>query len=45
MGFQSGSFAKIKTAEDKGNYTNAKIVISKKVKGTDKYVCDFAGCR
>ena len=43
MAFQTGSYAKIKTIENKGNYTSAKIVISKKVRGTDKYVCDFAG--
>ena len=43
MAFQTGSYAKIKTVDNKGNYTNAKIVISKKVRGTDKYVCDFAG--
>ena len=43
MAFQNGSYAKIKEVEDKGNYSKVKISISKKVKGTDKYVCDFAG--
>jgi hypothetical protein len=43
MAFQNGSYARIKETEDKGNYTKAKIVISKKIKGTDKYVCTFAG--
>ena len=32
MGFSNGAFAKIKTVENKGNYTIAKIVISKKIK-------------
>lgn len=43
MAFQSGSYAKIKEVEDKGNYSKAKISISKKIKGTDNYVCTFAG--
>ena len=43
MAFQTGSYAKIKEIEDHGNYTKAKIAISRKIKGTDKYVCSFAG--
>ena len=43
MAFQNGSYAKIKTIDRKENFTSAKIVISKKVKGTEKYVCEFAG--
>lgn len=43
MAFQNGSYAKIKSIEDKGNYTKGKIAISKKIRGTDTYVCSFAG--
>lgn len=45
MAFQNGSYAKIKEVEDKGNYTKGKIVISKKIRGTEpiQYVCSFAG--
>lgn len=43
MGFSNGSYAKIKSVEDKGNYSKVKIVISKKIKGTETYVCEFAG--
>ena len=44
MAFQNGSYAKIKEVEDKGNFTKAKISISKRVKNSnDKYVCEFAG--
>lgn len=43
MGFQNGSYAKIKEVETKERFTKAKIVISKKVQNSDKYVCDFAG--
>ena len=45
MGFSNGAFAKIKTVENKGNYTIAKIVISKKIKDSNpaQYVCTFAG--
>lgn len=45
MGFSVGSYAKIKEVENKGNYTKAKIVISKKIKGSNpaQYVCTFAG--
>ena len=45
MGFSVGSYAKIKEVENKGNYSKAKIVISKKIKGSNpaQYVCTFAG--
>lgn len=45
MGFSNGAFAKIKEVENKGNFTKAKIVISKKVKNstTAQYICSFAG--
>ena len=45
MGFSNGAFAKIKEVDNKGNYTKAKIVISKKVKNSDpaKYICTYAG--
>jgi hypothetical protein len=45
MGFSNGAYAKIKDVEDKGNYTKAKIVISKKIKNRNpaQYVCTFAG--
>lgn len=45
MGFSNGAFAKIKEVDNKGNYTKAKIVISKKVKNSDpaQYICTYAG--
>ena len=45
MGFCVGAFAKIKSVEDKGNCTKAKIVVSKKIKDSNpaQYVCTFAG--
>ena len=45
MGFSNGAFAKIKEVENKGNYTKAKIVISKKVKNSNpaQYICTYAG--
>jgi hypothetical protein len=45
MGFSVGSYAKIKEVDNKGNYTKAKIVISKKIKGSNpaQYVCSFSG--
>lgn len=45
MGFSVGSYAKIKEVENKGNYSKAKIVISKKIKDSNpaQYVCTFAG--
>lgn len=45
MGFSVGSYAKVKEVENKGNYSKAKIVISKKIKGSNpaQYVCTFAG--
>lgn len=43
MGFSVGNFATIKQVENKGNYTTAKITISKKDKKLDKYVCSFSG--
>lgn len=45
MGFSNGAFAKIKEVDNKGNYTKAKIVISKKVKNSNpaQYICTYAG--
>lgn len=45
MGFSVGSYAKIKEVENKGNYSKAKIVISKKVKDSNpaQYICTYAG--
>lgn len=45
MGFANGAYAKIKSVEDKGNFSKVKISISKKVKNSNppKYVCAFAG--
>ena len=45
MGFSVGSYAKIKEVENKGNYTKAKIVISKKIKNSNpaQYICTYAG--
>ena len=45
MGFSNGAYAKIKEVDDKGNFTKAKIAISKKVKGSNpaQYICSFAG--
>jgi hypothetical protein len=45
MGFSSGAFAKIKEVDNKGNYTKAKIVISKKIRNSDpaQYMCAYAG--
>lgn len=41
MGFRVDSFAKVWEVEDKGNYSEAKISISKKNKQTDQYETDF----
>lgn len=45
MGFSNGAYAKIKEVDNKGNFTKAKISISKKVKGSNpaQYICTFAG--
>lgn len=45
MGFSNGAFAKIKEVDNKGNFTKAKIVISKKVKNSNpaQYICTYAG--
>ena len=45
MGFSNGAFAKIKEVDNKGNYTKAKIVISKRIRNSNpsQYVCTFAG--
>ena len=36
-----GGFARVWTIEDKGNYSTAKISVSKKDKNTDNYTTDF----
>jgi len=41
MGFRVDSFAKVWEVEDKGNYSEAKISISKKNKQTNQYETDF----
>lgn len=41
--FSNNSYAKIKEVENKGNYSNCKISISKKNKETNKYDTDFIG--
>ena len=45
MGFTNGAYAKIKEVDNKGNFTKAKIVISKKVKNSNpaQYICTYAG--
>jgi hypothetical protein len=45
MGFTNGAYAKIKEVEDKGNYTKAKISISKRVKNSNpaQFICTYAG--
>ena len=45
MGFANGAYAKIKEVDNKGNFTKAKIVISKKIKNSEpaQYVCTYAG--
>ena len=45
MGFSVGSYAKIKEVENKGNYSKAKLTISKKIKDSNpaQYVCTFVG--
>lgn len=43
MAFQTGSYAKIKEVEDKGNFSNVKISISKKDARTGTYCCTFSG--
>ena len=39
--FSNNSYAKIKSVENKGNYSVCKISISKKDKNTNKYDTDF----
>lgn len=41
MGFRQGAFAKVWSVEDKGNYSTARITISKKDKSTDAYKTEF----
>ena len=41
--FSNNSYAKIKEVETKDNYSICKLVISKKITGTDKYETDFIG--
>jgi hypothetical protein len=45
MGFSNGAFAKIKEVDNKGNFTKAKIVISKRVRNSNpaQYICTYAG--
>ena len=44
MGFSVGSYAKIKEVEDKGKYSKAKIVISRRnPDNSSQYVCTYAG--
>ena len=42
MGFREGSFARVWSVEDKGNYSTARITVSKKDKNTSTYVQDFS---
>lgn len=41
MGFRVGSFAKIWSYENKGNYSTCRLSISRKNKNTDAYETDF----
>ncbi len=41
MGFRIGAYAKVWEVNDKGNYSEAKISISKKNKQTNQYETDF----
>ena len=41
MGFREGSYAKIWSSEDKGNYSVANVSISKKNKDTNEYSVEF----
>ena len=41
MGFRIDAYAKVWEVEDKGNYSEAKISISKKNKQTNEYETDF----
>lgn len=43
MGFRTDSYAKVWKIENKGNYHNVQLSISKKDKSTDRYVQDFGG--
>lgn len=43
MGFRPGAYATVWSVEDKGNYTDARITISRKDKSTDKYKEEFQG--
>lgn len=44
MGFRNGSYAKVwEVRAGKGNYSEAKISISKKNKQTEQYETDFSG--
>ena len=43
MSLRNGCFATIKSAENKGNYTNVRISISIKDKKKDAYYCSFNG--
>lgn len=43
MGFSIGNFAKIQQIDNKSNYTNCKITISKREKKTNNFVCVFSG--
>ena len=41
MGFRQGSFARIWSYENKGNYSTCRLSISKKNKNTDAYETEF----
>lgn len=44
MGFRTGAYATVwETKQGNGNYTDARISISKKDRRTDQYVTDFSG--
>ena len=43
MGFRTDSYAKVWKVENKGNYHNVQLSVSKKDKSTDKYIQDFGG--
>lgn len=43
MGLKTGAFAKIWAIENKGNYSDARVSISKKNKTTGAYEQDFSG--
>jgi hypothetical protein len=43
MGFSIGNYARIKKVEDKGNYADCQLVVSKKNKNTNQYETTFMG--